>query len=188
MYCSECGNQIKKDYSFCTNCGTKANQVSFESLNLDTMVIKNKFSIKLSNEKLKNIIILLVVLVGGGVFSAIFQSGTKNPYKVIDTFIDSFYYNDIKGFIKYFPPGQKEYFETLTAEKQELLKENLSISSNNIRKAYGDKWIENISIKSDYNSNYFYIEDIATKDIILEVYLIEVDGKIYIEEFYSALF
>lgn len=186
MYCSECGNQIKKDYSFCTNCGTKASQVSFESLNSDTMIIKNKFSIKLSNEKLKNIIILLVVLGAGVVFSTIFQNGTKNPYKVIDTFIDSIYYKDTKGFIKSFPPELQEEYPT-TLEKQEILNENLSQINNYISKIYGDKWVENISIKSDYNSNCFYIEDIATKDILFEIILIEVDGKIYVEKFISPV-
>lgn len=184
MYCSECGNQIEKDYSFCTNCGTPASQVSIESLNSDTMIIKNKFSIRLANKKIKNIIILLVVLGSGIVFNTLFQNGTKNPYKVIDTFIDSIYYKDIKGYTKSFPPQERR---DPTLVEQAIFNENLSTMNNYISRSYGDKWIENISIKSDYNSNCFYIEDIATQDILFEIILIEVDGKIYVEKWISPV-
>ncbi len=76
MYCSECGNEIKKGEKFCTNCGSEI--VHIKAMNQTQKIVRN--TSKISSYNFNVIIIsIIVIFIMGAILAQIYIQ--SNPEK-----------------------------------------------------------------------------------------------------------
>lgn len=192
MFCTYCGKENKNNESFCEYCGEKKSSKDYELRirfkKIEFHDILNYINLIKSYLNVKSLFIAILIFMGGILFCSSFHYKQQDPYKVINTFVDAFYYSNVEKFNKNWNPTMINAYRNISNEEKKQAKQNLREMANKIEMHCGKQWIKNIYIESNYNSNQYFVKDVDSQQVIFEIILVEIDGDIYINGFTSNLF